>query len=225
MTNAAAHKLQAALRAVAQVASGMTVGLGSGSTAHHAIQEIGRRLASGELHDIRGVATSEASARLAREWSIPLVDLEARGVDIAIDGIDEVTERGDAIKGLGGALTREKIVAARAERFILIGDSSKLVAALGKAPVPVEVIRFGWRAVQADLEALGCEVTLRQEGGQAFVTDNAQVILDCRFRGLEPACAAAEIARLPGVVEHGLFLNMAHEVYIASDTGVRELRP
>lgn len=220
------QKAQAAVKAVAHVRSGMTVGLGSGSTARHAILELGRRLAAGELRDVRGVPTSEASAALALAQAIPLVALGTAGVAVAIDGVDELTESCDAIKGLGGALTREKIVAARAGLFILIGDGSKLVNALGeRAPLPVEVVRFGWRAAQADLSKLGCEVVLRLQDGAPFVTDNGHFILDCHFGDAMPApLLAAEIPRVPGVIEHGLFLGMAHLAYLATATGVRELR-
>ncbi len=220
------QKQRAAVRAVAHIRSGMTVGLGTGSTAKYATLELGQRLAAGELAYISAVATSQASEALAQRLLIPLVELSGSGVDVAIDGIDEVTETLDAIKGLGGALTREKIVAARAGLFILIGDGSKLVNALGeRAPLPVEVVRFGWRAAQADLSKLGCEVVLRLQDGAPFVTDNGHFILDCHFGdAMSAPLLAAEIPRVPGVIEHGLFLGMAHLAYLATATGVRELR-
>jgi ribose 5-phosphate isomerase A len=220
-----AQKKRAALRALAHVESGMTVGLGSGSTARYAIREMGRRVKEGELTHLSAVASSEASAALARDLGIPLVELSASGVDVVIDGADELTESLDAIKGLGGALTREKIIAARAKTFILIGDERKLVGELGeRSPVPVEVIRFGWRATLADLGELGCEVIPRQDDrGDFFVSDNGHLVLDCHFgRRLRAHELAAEVRAIPGVIEHGLFLGMATHAYVAAPEGVLE---
>ena len=151
--SAEALKKQAALEAIKHVKAGMTLGLGTGSTARYATIGIGEMLQRGELQDIRAAVTSLDTARLAQEGGIPLIELGAEGVDLAIDGMDEVTDTLDVIKGLGGALLREKIVEARARTFILIGDVSKRVSYLGeKAPVPTEVLEFGVGAAQKDLE-------------------------------------------------------------------------
>ncbi len=216
------QKKQAALKALEHIESGMNVGLGTGSTAKYLIQALGEKLKSGELQDISAVATSEATAQMAQNLGIPLQDplqeFGASGVDVAIDGMDEVTDTLDAIKGLGGALAREKVVAARAERFILIGDDTKRVRYLGeKAPVPVEVLPFGWRAASADLERLGCEVVLREKEGEVVTTDNGNYVLDCHFA--EPFDApevATNISVIPGVLEHGLFLGIAKLAYVAT---------
>ncbi len=225
MTDVERWKARAAHAALEHVRSGMTVGLGTGSTAVHMVRELGRRLATHELESVRGVATSVATERLAREAEVPLVDLPADGVDVAIDGMDEVTAGLDAIKGLGGALTREKVVAASARRFVLIGDRSKRVAFLGdRAPVPVEVLAFGWRRTAELLRELGADPVLRTERGEPMVTDNGQVVVDCRMRGGFDAVAfAASVDRLPGVVAHGLFLGMAERAFLAGPDGVEEL--
>ncbi len=225
MTDVERWKARAAHVALDHVRSGTTVGLGTGSTALHMVRELGRRLATHELQDVRGVATSVATERLARESKVPLIDLPADGVDVAIDGMDEVTTNLDAIKGLGGALTREKIVAAAAKRFLLIGDRSKRVAFLGdRAPVPVEVIAFGWRRTAERLRALGADPVLRTEHGEPVVTDNGQLVVDCRMRGgFDAAAFAAAVDALPGVVAHGLFLGMAERAYLAGPDGIEEL--
>jgi ribose 5-phosphate isomerase A len=225
MTDVERWKARAAHAALDHVRSGMTVGLGTGSTALHMVRELGRRLATHELHDVRGVATSVATERLARESKVPLIDLPADGVDVAIDGMDEVTTALDAIKGLGGALTREKIVAAAAKRFLLIGDRTKRVAFLGdRAPVPVEVVAFGWRRTAERLRALGADPVLRTERGEPVVTDNGQLVVDCRMRGGFDAHAfAAAVDGLPGVVAHGLFLGMAERAFLAGPDGTLEL--
>jgi ribose 5-phosphate isomerase A len=225
MTDVERWKARAAHAALDQVRSGMLVGLGTGSTAIHMIRELGRRLATHELLDVRGVATSVAAERLAREAKVPLIDLPADGVDVAIDGMDEVTSDLDAIKGLGGALTREKIVAAAAKRFLLIGDTTKRVASLGdRAPVPVEVIAFGWRRTAERLRALGADAVLRTERGEPVVTDNGQLLVDCRMRGgFDAHSFAAALDAVPGVVAHGMFLGMAERAYLAGAGGVEEL--
>lgn len=159
-------KEQAAREAIKHVESGMTVGLGTGSTARYAILGIGEMLRRGEIKGIRAAATSKETERLATEGGIPLFDIGAEGVDIAIDGMDEVVDNLDVIKGLGGALLREKIVESRARTFILIGDVSKRANRLGeKTPVPVEILEFGFGATRKDLEKLGCRPVLREKNG------------------------------------------------------------
>ena len=223
--SAEALKERAALEAVKHVRSGMTLGLGTGSTARYATVAIGELLRRGELGDIRAAVTSVETARLAREGGIPVIDLGPEGVDLAIDGMDEVTDSLDVIKGLGGALLREKIVEARAHIFILIGDVSKRVAYLGeKAPVPTEVLEFGSGAAKKDLEALGCRPVLRERDGQLVRSDNGNLLLDCHFDALfDPQQVAAAMSQLPGVLEHGLFLGMADFAYIADETQVVRL--
>jgi ribose 5-phosphate isomerase A len=221
------YKRQAALAALVHVRSGMRVGLGSGSTASHMVRELGRRLAAGELRGVRGVPTSGRTENLAREVGVPLVELGADGVDVAIDGMDEVDPRLDAIKGLGGALVREKIVAAAARVFVLIGDAGKPVARLGeRAPVPVEVLAFGWRRTEARLRDLGADPQLRVRNGTTFATDNGNLVLDCSLPAAFDAAAvrrfAAAVDGVPGVLGHGLFLGLASRVYLAGPEGVEE---
>ncbi len=217
-------KREAAMRALALVESGMLLGLGTGSTAYWLVEGLGEKLKRGELTDVAGVPTSKATAEQATRLGIPLVDLPAAGVDLAIDGMDELAPGLDAIKGLGGALTREKIVAVAATRFVLIGDDSKYVRQLGeKAPVPVEVVRFGHDRTRTALEYLGAGVELRMVGGEPLVTDNGNFIYDCRFEpGFEAATTAFALAEIPGVVEHGLFLDIADVAFVASEGGVAE---
>ena len=222
--SAEALKKRAALEAVKHVRSGMTLGLGTGSTARYATVAIGEMLSGGELKDIRAAVTSIETARLAREGGIPVIELGAEGVDLAIDGMDEVTDNLDVIKGLGGALLREKIVEARARTFILIGDVSKRVGHLGeKAPVPTEVLEFGSSSAQRDLGALGCRPVLRERDGKPVRSDNGNLLLDCHFDApFDPNEIAAAMSQIPGVLEHGLFLGMANLAYIAD--GERVLR-
>ncbi len=221
-------KRRAALAAVELVESGMVVGLGSGSTAEHAIREIGRRLRDGGLADVVGVPTSSRSARVAEEVGVPLTTLEEHPVvHLTIDGADEVDPNLDLIKGLGGALLREKIVAQASRRLVIVVDDSKLVDRLGtKAPLPVEVIPFGWRTHVPFLESLGIRPVLRLGAdGRPFVTDEGNFILDCHLGGSErPMELAGCLESRAGVVEHGLFLGLATEVIVASAGGVRVLR-
>lgn len=224
-------KRAAAKCAVEHVRSGMLVGLGTGSTAKHAIDLIGEKLARGDLRDIQAVATSRASEARAKSLGIPIVPLRDR-LNIAIDGMDELTPALDAIKGLGGALTREKIVESRTDLLILIADDSKKVDYLGeKAPLPVEVIPLAAKVVSQELERLGAEVVMRQVANDIpFMTDNHNYILDCRWRmeqgqTWQPHALAPIITAIPGVVEHGLFLGMAQVAYLATDAGVVECTP
>ncbi len=203
----------------------MVLGLGTGSTAYWFVAGLARRLEAGSLTRVRGVPTSTATAAQAREAGIELIDLPANGVDLAVDGMDELSPTFDAIKGLGGALLREKVVAASAARFVLIGDGSKLVERLGeKAPVPVEVVRFGLARTVDRLEALGAAAQLREAVQEPFVTDNGNLIVDIRLPGgFDPEQLQAELDALPGVVEHGLFLGMADVAFVADESGVRHL--
>jgi ribose 5-phosphate isomerase A len=220
------QKRAAAEAACDLVIDDSVVGLGTGSTARYLIEELGRRLTDGRLARVRGVATSQASERLAVEVGVPLVELPAEGVELAVDGMDEVDADLRAIKGLGGALTREKIVAASARRFVLIGDAGKVVERLAeKTPVPVEVLAFGWRRSARLLEDLGLEPRLREAGDATFRSDNGNPVLDCRVRlPVDLERLAERISLLPGIVEHGLFLDQVDTAFIATADGVRELR-
>jgi len=216
-------KRQAAETAVESVASGMVVGLGTDSTAAYTIEAIGRRLQDGRLCDIVGVPTSEATARQAKASGIRLTTLDDHPtVDITIDGADEADPNLDLIKGLGGALLREKIVAVASREVIIVGDYTKRVGQLGtQAPVPVEVIPFARRPVQNYLESLGARVELRVQAGRPFVTDEGNHIFDCYFGLIDnPAELSQAIRARPGVVEHGLFLNIATQLIIATPTTV-----
>lgn len=217
-----AEKRAAAERAAQRVAAGMAVGLGTGSTAALVVEALGRRLARGELTGIVGVPTSTRTRDLAAAAGIPLATLEERPVlDLTIDGADEVDPRGDMIKGHGGALLWEKIVAAASQRYVIVVDRSKLVSRLGERfAVPVEVVRFGWNTHHAAVEALGGTATLRRgAGGEPFVTDAGHVILDCHFAGgiEDPAAVHAALRTRPGIVETGLFLGMAPEVIVGGE--------
>lgn len=221
-------KRQAAEQAVDHIRSGMVVGLGTGSTAVYAVRRLGALLADSRLRDIVGIPTAEVTAREAERWGVPLGTLEDHPVvDLAIDGADEIDPGLNLIKGLGGALLREKVVAAAARRFIVVADDRKLVDRLAtRAPVPVEVIPFARRPVADYLASLGAEVTLRRREGEPFITDEGNIILDCRFDGLDDAPAmAGRIRRQPGVVEHGLFLGMASEAIVAGAEGIVIIHP
>ena len=220
-------KRAAADASLRYVKDGMVLGLGTGSTARYVLEGLARRIANDGLL-VRGVPTSLATAEAAKLLGIPLASLEEHPVlDLAIDGADEVDPRLDLIKGLGGALFREKIVAAAARKFIVVVDASKLVPRLGtRAPVPVEVHPFGWRATQAAVEALGARAVLRMRGAEAFRTDNGNHVLDAAFGPIRsPAKLAAALDAVPGVVGHGLFLKMTDLVLAASEEGVKTLRP
>lgn len=219
--SADAQKQQVALEAVKHAQSGMTLGLGTGSTANYVIHALGEALKEGRIKDVKGVPTSQATAKLAQSVGIPLVDL-GHGVDLAIDGIDEVTDALDATKGAGGALLREKVVEARATTLILVGDASKRVSRLGENfPIPVEVLQFGSEAAARDLEKLGCRAVLRERGGAPFLSDNGNYVIDCRFEtAFDPATVGSAINNVPGVLEHGLFLGLASLVLIASEEGI-----
>lgn len=217
-------KRQAAVAAVGLVTDGMLLGLGTGSTAAHFVAEIGARLAGGSLRGVRGVPTSEATRAQASRLGVPLVDLPAEGVDLAVDGMDELNGELDAVKGLGGALLREKIVAAAAKRFVLIGDDSKLVDHLGqKAPLPVEVARFGSLRTLRRLQELA-EATLRTADGEPFLSDNDNYVVDCRFAGpFDAREVGRQLGDIPGVLGHGLFLGLAHEAIVAGAHGVKRI--
>lgn len=217
-------KRQAAERAVELVQSGMTLGLGTGSTARFVLEAIGARREKGELADIVGVPTSSDTRAYATELGIPLVTLDDEPhLDLTLDGADEVDPQLDLIKGLGGALLWEKIVASATDRLVIVVDESKLVERLGtRSPLPIEVIPFGWRTLLNPLRGMGAEPRLRETAaGDPFVTDGGHFILDCAFPdGIDdPDEVEAELCSLPAAVESGLFLGMAQTVVVGKVGG------
>ena len=221
-------KRMAAEQAVTYVESGMVVGLGAGSTALLALRALGQLLVSGQVRNIAGVPCAASIEAEAQRLGIPLTTLDEHPViDLTIDGADEVDPDLNLIKGGGGALLREKLVAQASRREIIIVDESKLSPALGMHwAVPVEVIPFGWRSQKAFLESLRARVTVRVvTGGAPFRTDQGNLILDCGF-GLihDPVRLAAQIKARTGIVEHGLFLGLATDVIVAGQSGVQHLR-
>lgn len=212
-------KRLAAEAAVAEIADGMRVGLGTGSTAAFAVAALARRVAEGLR--IEAVATSDATARAAFAGGIVVRDFaEYAQLDLAIDGADEIDGALRAIKGAGGAMLREKCVAAAAKRFVVIADGSKRVARIGAAAVPVEVLPFARTFVTDRLEALGAAVTIRAD----YETDNGNLVADCRFADLsDPRTLAEAIARIPGALGHGLFLDEVDAAYVATDGIVTRL--
>ena len=221
------YKQLAAEQALDLVQSGMRIGLGTGSTARYVVEALAARLRDGRLARVVGVPTSETAARLARSVGVPLASLDEQPqLDLAIDGADEIDPQLNLIKGLGGALLREKIVAAAAAQFIVVADDTKLVIALGtRAPLPVEVVIFGLKPAERHLRALGCMPVLRRDtAGAMFVTDEGNAILDCRFPSIpEPAALSAAIHAIPGIVDHGLFIGMAARAFVAGAGGVTML--
>ena len=218
-------KLLAAKRALEFIHDGMAVGLGTGSTATLFIKELGARVKGTGLK-VRCIASSDASADLAKELGIPLTTFEETPMlDVAVDGADEVAPGLALIKGGGGALLREKIVISAARQFIVVADSTKVVDLLGHFPLPVEVIQMALPIVQHKLEALGIKPHLRpaRQGEGPWITDENNFILDCDCGKIEdPAALAASIRGIVGVVEHGLFLNMATVALIAGENSVEE---
>ncbi len=225
------YKRQAAERAMAEVRPGMRLGLGTGSTARHFVDLLGEAVGRGL--DVLGVPTSEATRRQAEGVGIALTTLDdCPELDLVIDGADEVDGALRLIKGGGGALLREKIVAASAKRMVVIADSSKRVERLGAFPLPVEVVPFGLASTRKRLTegctALGLTgaIALRRTGDGVFVTDGGHYILDCAFGAIaDPVTLAARLGELPGVVDHGLFLGLASTAVIAGPDGVEVLNP
>ena len=221
-------KRAAAEAAATLVEPGMRVGLGSGSTSLRFVEALGRRVAAG-LALGAAVATSRATEEKAREFGIAMVDMLADGapdmLDLAVDGADEVDGALNLLKGGGASLTREKIAASLARRFVVIVDGSKIVDTLGRFALPVEVVPFGWSATRAVIaRRFSVTPTLRQAADAALVTDNGNFILDCPFGTIaDPEALGAELSALPGVVEHGLFCGMADEVLVARASGIERL--
>lgn len=220
-------KRQAGVHAAQYVESGMIVGLGHGSTAIHALRRVAEQLREGSLHDVLGIPCSRQVEADARKEGLPLTTLnEHPTIDLTIDGADEVDPAFNVIKGGGGALLREKIVAQATRREIIVVDESKLSPALcSHWAIPIEVTPFGWVTQVAFLESLGGQPTLRRrEDGNAFTTDQGNYILDTRFAPLDdPGALAAQLDARAGLVEHGLFLGLVDDVIVASQEGVRHL--
>jgi ribose 5-phosphate isomerase A len=207
------------------VASGMVLGLGSGSTSTLMVQAVGKKLREGSLTNVIGVPSSSAIAAVAKESGVPLSTLEAHPVlDLNLDGADEVDPDLNLTKGLGGALLWEKVVATAARQVVILVDDSKLVPRLGtKAPLPVEVIPFGWKSHLAFIESLGGAPTLRVEGdGRPFITDEGNYILHCAFKDgiADPKGIETALLTRAGVVGTGLFIGVAHQVVIGAPAGV-----
>lgn len=221
-------KRQAAERAVEFVKNGMVLGLGTGSTARHVLEILAERLRGGALRDLVGVPTSRATERHALELGFPIATLEEEPrIDLTLDGADEVGPELRLIKGLGGALLWEKIVATVSERVVIVVDEGKLVAELGETvPLPVEVVPFGWTTHLGFLDLLGARATLRRRAdGEPFVTDGGHYLLDCQFADgiLEPERIERELRQRVGIVETGFFLDLADTVVVAGADGVRVL--
>jgi ribose 5-phosphate isomerase A len=217
---------EAAGRAAAKlVREGDIVGLGTGSTAYFAVIALGERVKAGLK--IIGIPTSVHTADLARAVGIPLTTLDEHPeIDITIDGADEVDPKLNLIKGGGGALTREKVIATASKKMVVVADSGKIVRVLGKFPLPVEVIAFARTVVERKIVALGGSPKLRTKAdGSPFVTDNGNQILDCSFGEIDdPPALAGELDGMPGVVEHGLFIGLAKLVVVGRGASVEEIR-
>ena len=214
------HKRLAAEKALEYIQDGQIVGLGTGSTVHHFLTALGKRVQQGL--QIRGVPTSQATAAYATELGIELLNSdEPWNIDVAVDGADQVDPDLNLIKGGGGALLREKIVAKAAQQFIVIIDQAKQCARLGSSfPLPVEIVPFGWRTTQQHLENMGWHSSLRQTNGKPFRTDNGNFILDVQMAEIvDPSSLELTLTHLPGVVECGLFVNMTSLLITGTDQG------
>ncbi len=222
-------KRRAAEAALTYVEDGMRLGLGTGSTAAHFVRLLGQRVASGLR--ITGVPSSDATARLAHQAGVPLTTLdETPEPDLDVDGADEIGPGLALIKGGGGALLREKIVATASKRMIVIADASKQVPVLGAFALPIEVVAFGMTATRSAIEraaaglGLSCPLTLRQGASGPYLTDSGNHILDASFGRIpDPEALADALANIPGIVEHGLFLGLAERALIASADGVLDI--
>ena len=213
-------KQVAATKAISFIENGMTVGLGTGSTAYWAIEGIGHRIHAEGL-EIKAIATSKKTEAQALSFGIPIFSFaEINQIDITIDGADEADDDLNLIKGGGGALLREKIVASNSRELIIIVDESKLVHYLGKFPLPVEVFVFGFEKTLQKLQELGCTNHLRMENNQPYITDNSNYIIDCSFGEIkDPASLHDRINSITGVADNGLFVRMASKLIVADENG------
>jgi ribose 5-phosphate isomerase A len=210
--------------AAAYVKDGMKIGLGSGSTMYYTVKALGERVKEGL--QIAGIPTSNITAEWAEEFGIPLTDFsEVTQLDLAIDGADEVDSDLHLIKGGGGALLREKIVADAAEKLLIIVDESKMVPQLGKFPLPIEIVPFGWEGTVEKVAQLGVSPVLRKKEGEVFVTDNGNYILDIPYEKIDdPVTLHDQLKSIVGVVETGLFVHMADEVLVGEDGKVKRVK-
>jgi ribose 5-phosphate isomerase A len=206
-------------KAAEYIEDGMIIGLGTGSTAYYAVKKVGELVRDGLK--IKAVPTSKETAELAAAEGINLVELaDVEGLDLTIDGADEVDPDFNLIKGGGGALLREKIVASATDKLVIVVDESKLVEHLGAFPLPVEVTPFSWQYTQRMIEKFSCSSEIRRKDGEIFVTDNGNYILDCDFGQIEdPLKISVELNKLPGVVENGIFAEMAEIIVVGYNDG------
>lgn len=213
-------KKLAAEKAVSFLENGMTIGLGTGSTAYWAIEKIGEKVIN-EAWKIKAIATSIRSEEQARSLGIPIVDFSTvKSIDVTIDGADEVDDKLQLIKGGGGALLREKIVATNSKLMIVVADESKWVKTLGKFPLPVEVVNFGWERTFEKLQLLGCEAKRRMKGAEPYLTDNGNYIVDCSFVEIKDPPSLHELVNsITGVVDNGLFIHIAGKLVIGFNNG------
>jgi ribose 5-phosphate isomerase A len=212
------QKRAAAERALDLLRPGTIVGVGTGSTARYFIDGLGKRVREGLT--VKAVVTSVESRGLAEAAGIPITDRIDGGLDLAVDGADEIDPAVNCIKGRGGALMREKIVAHASRRFVLVADEGKLVGRLGRGPVPIEILPFLWEATSRSIESLGGRPELRLAAGAPYRTDNGNLILDTSF-GVVDAGLGLALHGIPGVIEHGLFFGMAKAAIIGSAAGIR----
>ncbi|OAK16399.1 ribose 5-phosphate isomerase A [Bacillus wiedmannii] len=207
------------------VKDGMKVGLGTGSTVYWTIQKLGERVKEGL--SFQAVPTSKETEVLAKQLNISLISLndDVQSLDLTIDGADEIDANLQLIKGGGGALLREKIVATSSKELIIIADESKLVTHLGTFPLPVEIIPFSWKQTERKIQSLGCQTTLRLKNNETFITDNNNMIIDCIFpyNITNPTNLHTQLKMITGVVETGLFVNMTSKAIIGTKNGMKEL--
>lgn len=217
------NKIDVGEKAAEYVKDGMVIGLGSGSTFYWTLKKLGERVEQGL--NIKGIPSSRRTEGWAKEFNIPLTDFsQVSSLDLAIDGADEIDPNFQLTKGGGGSLVREKIVDMNAKKLIIIADESKLVSELGKFPLPVEVLQFGWESTAAKIAQLGSEPVLREREGNVFVSDNGNFILDCHFGMIpDPEGLHLKLKQLVGVVETGLFINMVDMVIVSGENGVKVL--
>nr|WP_276537557.1 ribose 5-phosphate isomerase A [Oceanobacillus jeddahense] len=218
-------KQHAAEKAAEKVKDGMVLGIGSGSTVNYMLKKLAKRMEEEGLQ-IKGIPSSKKTEKLANELGIPLTTFaENSKIDLAIDGADEIDEHLQLSKGGGGSLVREKMVDSIADYFIVIAGEDKLVKSLGEFPLPVEVVPFGWELTEKRLANLGCQTALRYQEDERFISDNGNYIIDCQFEIIDdPEKLHSEIKSLLGVVETGLFVNIADEVIISENGQLRSLK-
>jgi ribose 5-phosphate isomerase A len=214
----------AAERAVDHIKDDMIIGLGTGSTVKYALKKIGEHVSKGL--QVKGIPSSNQTKKLANKYNIPLTTLNSHPeIDITIDGADEVDSNLNLIKGGGGALTREKIIAFHSKKLIIIVDDSKVVKSLGiDFPLPVEIVKFGWEATLKKIEEFECDCSLRKIFDDPFITDNSNYIIDCEFNRIQdPEQLEQDLNMIPGVVENGLFIGLADKVIVGSNQGIMTL--